>query len=342
MAATAAQPSDAARGRAVTLAGAAEFLSAHDDFLLVSHVRPDGDCVGSMVGLALALESLGKRVACYNVSAPLGPKLNFLEGAEKVSAKLPEWTPRCTVFVDCGAIHRVGEGFTPMGPSLNIDHHLSNEGFGDLNYIDIDVAAVGEQVWLLCAELGVEVTPPIASAIYLSVMADTGSFKYSNTTGKTLALAGKLAELGADVATIASAHYESRDFSEMKLSGIALSRLTLEFDGALVWGEILRGDYLQFGGEDAEPEGLVNEMRQILGVQVSMLIHERPSGGARVGFRGKGMVDVAAIAAELGGGGHFNAAGAVLPPGDYQQIRQRILEIARRHMAAAVARRNGA
>jgi phosphoesterase RecJ-like protein len=309
----------------VGLAEVVEILRSHDDILIVSHMRPDGDCLGSTVGLFLALKAIGKRVAAYN-GTPITAKWDFLAEIGNVHNALPDWPISLTVFVDCGAVTRVSETFIPHGRTLNIDHHLTNEAFGDFNWIDVDACAVGEQIHAIAGALGVELTPEIASALYLSIMTDTGGFRYSNTTARAFAIAGELVRAGADPGPIAQAIYENRSRGEVGLSAIAMQRLVYEFDGAAVWAELRWADYLQFGGKECEPEGLVGEMRAIEGVEVSLLMHETEDGLLRMGLRGKGRIDCSAVAIACGGGGHYNASGAhmKLP---YEQAR----EIALRH-----------
>lgn len=293
----------------VDLGAVIELLRAHDNILVVSHMRPDGDCLGSTLGLLLVLRALGKRVAGYNAS-PLGKKWNFVPEIGLVENKLPNWPISLTVFVDCGAVSRVSEDFVPHGHTINIDHHLTNERFADFNWIDVDACAVGEQIHAVALALGVPITREIATALYLSIMTDTGGFRYSNTSARAFSIAGELVACGADPGSIAQAIYENRTRGEVALSAIAMQRLNYEFNGAAVWTELRWDDYRSFGGAEAEPEGLVGEMRAIEGVEVSMLMHESEEGFLRVGFRGKGRIDCSAIAAACGGGGHYNASGA--------------------------------
>lgn len=328
--------SEVVKPGSVDLAGVVDLIRAYDNILIVSHMRPDGDCLGSTVGLFLALKAIGKRVAAYNAT-PITKKWHFLDGIDNVRNELPDWPISLTIFVDCGAVSRVSETFVPHGHTLNIDHHLTNEAFGDHNWIDVDACAVGEQIYAITRALGVPVTATMASAMYLSIMTDTGGFRYSNTTARAFNIAGELVRAGADPGPIAQAIYENRNRGEVALSAIAMQRLVYEFDGAAVWAELRWSDYQQFGGQDSEPEGLVGEMRAIEGVEVSMLMHETQDGQLRVGFRGKGRIDCSAIAAACGGGGHYNASGAhsKLP---YEQAREVVLENFRRGVAKDLGR----
>lgn len=309
----------------ISLEETVALLRESDNILVASHLRPDGDCVGSSVALVLGLQQLGKRVAAFNRDE-INVKMNYLEGAEMFSQSFPDWPVDITVFVDCGAVHRVADDFVPPGKrTLNIDHHLSNDRYADFNYIDIEAAAVGEQICNILKKLGAKITPAIAAGAYLSLMSDTGGFRYSNTTASSFDLAAELVRAGASPGLTSTMYYESRDPGELILTGRAFSRIKMELDGKLAWAELRAEDYDIVGGEDVEPDGLVNELRQMRGVEVSLLIHERKDGGLRAGLRGKGLVDCAAIASSFGGGGHFNASGLNMPNRPYAEARDFVL-----------------
>lgn len=312
----------------------AALLRSNDRFLIVSHMRPDGDCLGSTLGLLLVLRALGKQVAGYN-AGPLNGRWDWLPGIEHVRQDLPAWEPDWTVFVDCGGVNRVHDDFQPQGRILNIDHHLTNTRFGDVNWIDVEACAVGEQVYLLAEELGVALTQEMATALYLSIMTDTGGFRYSNTTARALELGGRMVAAGAQPALVSQNVYETKTRGEIKLTGRVLNRLEFDCGGAMVWSELRTSDYQELGASaEDEPDGLSSEIRGIEGVEVSCLFNElaEPEGGLRASFRGKGNVDCSAIATACGGGGHFNASGATLRGTDYEQARSRVLEAMRRQV----------
>jgi len=326
-----------AAARHVTCPEIASFLREHDNYLIVSHVRPDGDCLGSATGLLAALRHIGKRVAAYNVSG-VEEKLQFIPNVEAVSRELPKWTPAVTLFVDCGGLGRVAPGFKPAGIVVNIDHHATNERFGDLNYIDITAAAVGEQIYYILREMGIGLTKEIATSLYVSIAADTGSFRFPNTSAQTFRIAADLADAGADPALVCRNLFESKSRAEMVLTGKVLNRALFECDGALCWSEIMWEDYAAVGGDEHEPDGVTTELRSIKGVEVAILFHELEGGGIRVGFRGKGLVDCAAIATHFGGGGHYNASGYYNDTVDYTEERNRILELSKRRTNEAMGR----
>lgn len=306
----------------------AALLREADSILVVSHLRPDGDCLGSTLGLLLGLRQLGRRVAAYNVG-PTGEKWDFVPRIEEVRNSLPKWQPQWTVFVDCGAVYRVSDDFQPIGQTINIDHHLTNTVYGDFNYIDADACAVGEQVFLVLRELGVEITPEIASCLFLSILTDTGGFRYPNTSAGALRLAADLVEAGADPGMISQAVFESRTPGECALIGKVYSNLTYEEEGAIVWGEIRWAELMASGGPESEPDGLSSEMRGVRGVEISILFQETEEGWLRAGFRGKGAINCGAIAEALGGGGHFNAAGSMIRDMAYAEAREKVLKAVR-------------
>lgn len=327
------------RKQSVKLDELARIIRENDNYLIVSHMRPDGDCLGSTLGLFHGLRQLGKKVAAYN-STPLGEKWAFVPGAEHVLAAPPANPPEITIFVDCGGIRRVSDDFEPVGLLINIDHHLTNEQFGDYNYIDIDACAVGEQIFNLLRLLGAKVTPDIASCLFLSILTDTGGFRYSNTTAHSLRIAGELVAIGADPGLISQGVYESRSKGEFLLTAKAFSRLQYEFDDLLVWSELRWADYVEAGGVDSEPEGLASDIRGIRGVEVSCLFHETEEGTLRAGFRGKGYIDCSAIAQRCGGGGHFNASGTSIKKVPYAEAKERVLAELRTAVRAHIAKPN--
>ncbi len=292
--------------------------------LVVSHLRPDGDCLGSATALLAALRARGIEAVGYNETGVL-EKLRFIPNSDLVSTNLPDWTPDTTIFVDCGGVGRVSPTFQPQGFLINIDHHATNEQFGDLNWIDVSACAVGEQIHELLGVLGAEITPEIAYSLYVSICADTGSFRFPNTNARTFELAAELTKLGADPAEVCRNLFESRSRGEILLSGRALARIRFDCDGKLAWSELLWPDYAEAGGVDHEPDGLSTELRSIEGVEVAILFHEVEGGGLRAGFRGKGGVDCAALAQRCGGGGHRNASGYFNDQVDYEAEREKIL-----------------
>ncbi len=306
----------------------ARLLSARDRILIVSHLRPDGDCLGSTAGLYTGLARMGKTVAAYNASG-VSEYLSFIPNVDCVQTALPDWTPEVTVFVDCGGVGRVSPDFKPQGLVVNIDHHATNDAFGEVNYIDTRACAVGEQIFHVLNALEVEITPDIATALYVSVAADTGCFRYSSTNAHTFEIAAQLVEKGAAPADVSISLFESKTREEIFLTARCMSRLQYDCDGRMSWSELRWADFEEVGGIQHEPEGLSTDIRAIRGVEIGILFRELKGKGIRAGFRGKGNVDCAALAQMLGGGGHFNAAGYFDGEAEYEAERDRILGLAR-------------
>jgi bifunctional oligoribonuclease and PAP phosphatase NrnA len=284
--------------------------------LLFAHVYPDGDVLGSQLGLGLALRDGGRRVA-FACAHPVPDPLRFLPGA----AEVEQWTAGrdgfdLVVALDCPNPVRLGgllDGARGPGARvLNIDHHGDNHRYGDVNWIDVGAAATGEMVYDLLQAGGLPLTPDVALNLYTAIVTDTGSFRYSNTTPKTFRIAAHLVELGANPARVATALYETRELGGLRLLGRLLQQVEADPDGQVAWLTI---DRAQVDSPDLpEAEEFVNYPRSIRTAKVAVLFRELPDA-VKVSLRAKGEVDVARIAARLGGGGHPNAAGVVLPPG---------------------------
>lgn len=293
-------------------------------FLVCGHVRPDGDCVGSQLAFYHLLLNMEKGVRLYN-SGPILEHYKFMPGIDRFETELDKsYQPDVSIFVDCGTQDRVTGNFTPPGFLINIDHHRSNGHFGDLNYIDTGATAAGEQIYHIIRHMGEPVTPDIAASVYLAVLSDSGSFRFSNTNDVTLKVAADCVAEGADPAWIAGQFYDNRSPESVNLKAKALSSLHYECGGKLVWSEITWDMYESAGGTLNEPEGLVGEMRGIRGVDMSILFHELEEGGMRSGLRSKGDVDVSKVARKMGGGGHKNASGCYIQ-GNYRELRDQMI-----------------
>jgi phosphoesterase RecJ-like protein len=318
------------------VAKVADLLRSHRTFLVVGHLRPDADCIGSQTGLALGLRKLGKQARLYN-RGPIPRSLLATPHLGEVESELdPSFIPDCTVVVDCGGIDRVSDDFRPQGAVVNIDHHAANDFFGDAHYVNTDATAAAEMVFDVLRELGVGLDTEIASALYLGLMGDCGSFRFANTTRRTFEVATALVSAGADPSEIAAVFYDTASRGSLWLKGQVFSSLHFECDDRVCWVEIDAAMYREAGGEEHEPEGLVSEIRAIEGIEVAALIHEVEGVGSRASFRSKGNIDVNIIARALGGGGHRNASGCFMR-GDHAELRDRIVSTLRDHVRQAAA-----
>jgi phosphoesterase RecJ-like protein len=295
----------------------ADAIRSHDRFLLVTHENPDGDALGSILAMKLALDALGKDSVMYLYGdAPLPAEYSFMP-LDELRRELPEdWRERVLIALDCANESRLGPDPEPLvGASfvLDIDHHHDNSRFGTLNLIVPNASSTGEVLRDLFAELGVELTPDLAEALYIALVTDTGRFQYSNTTAKSLRLAAELVEAGADIHRIFQGVYETVQFAKLKLLARALERAQIYDGGRLVVSYLLRGDFADIGAAEAYSEGIIDYLRAVEGADMAALIREPPRSDGpthRVSLRASNdELDVSAIARKSGGGGHRQAAG---------------------------------
>ena len=297
------------------VAAVADAIRSHDRFLLVTHENPDGDALGSILGLKLALDQLGKDSVMYLYGdAPLPIEYAFMP-LDELRRRLPDdWRERVLIAVDCANETRIGPEPEPLDGAplvLDIDHHHDNTRFGQINLVVPNASSTGEVLRDVFAELGVELTPEIAEALYIAVVTDTGRFQYSNTTAKALRLAAELVEAGADVHAIFRRVYETVQFAKLKLLARALERAQIYDGGRLVVSYLLRNDFTDIGAAEAYSEGIIDYLRAVEGADMAALIREPRDGPARrVSLRASNdELDVSAIARKSGGGGHRQAAG---------------------------------
>jgi phosphoesterase RecJ-like protein len=299
------------------LAAVADVIRRHDRFLLTTHENPDGDALGSILALKLALEQLGKECRMYLYGeAPLPREYAFmnLNGLGRGSA--PPLGEEVLIALDCANASRIAPDPTLLEGApltLNIDQHHDNTRFARVNLIVPEASSTGEVLLDLFRELGVELTPEIAEALYIALVTDTGRFQYTNTTPRALRLAAELVEAGADVHRVFQGVYESVQFAKLKLLARALERAQIYEGGRLVVSYLLRTDFAQVGAAEAYSEGIIDYLRAVEGADMAALIREPPrsDGPARkVSLRAStDELDVSAIARKSGGGGHRQAAG---------------------------------
>jgi phosphoesterase RecJ-like protein len=296
----------------------AEALRSHERFLVTSHENPDGDALGSLLAMHLALRQLGKdSVMVLEGAAPLPGEYRFLElgprGLER--ARPDDHAERVLVTVDCAQATRLSDETLLDGKPLvvNIDHHHDNTRFGDVDLVDPQASSTGELLCDVLRTLGVTTTPEIAEALYVAIVTDTGRFQYSNTTPKALRLAADLVEAGADVHKVFQGVYETIQFAKLKLLARALERAEVYEGGDVVVSYLLREDFGEVGAAEPYSEGIIDSLRAVEGTKVVALIREPPRGGnpaRKVSLRTSvDEIDVSAIARLSGGGGHRQAAG---------------------------------
>ncbi len=281
---------------------------------LGTHLRPDGDALGSLLGLALALEASGLQVArlCMH---PCPENYCFLPGAERLASQAPDWPADLGIAVDCDGLKRLGsveEAFAALPHLVDIDHHATEQSFGDVRVIDPTAAATAEIVYELILQLGVPITPDIATCLYAGVLTDTGRFSFSNTTPRSFAVAAELVAHGANPAQIADRIYFQRSYASARLLGIALSRLRLDRDGQIISSVLHAADFTETGALQADTEGIIDRIRMVGGPLVAAFFTQTEDGETRVSLRSNGRPDVSRVALKFGGGGHAPAAGCTL------------------------------
>ncbi len=294
-----------------------EALRAHDRFLVTSHENPDGDALGSLLAMHLALLQQDKDSVMVLVgSVPLPGEYAFLRLGERgLLRELPaDHAERALVAVDCAQETRLTDERLLEAPFVvNIDHHHDNTRFGQANLVVAEASSTGELLADVFDEVGVELTPPIAEALYTALVTDTGRFQYTNTTPKALRLAADLVEAGADVHTVFQGVYESVQFAKLKLLARALDRADVVEGGRVVVSYLVRSDFEEVGAVEPYSEGIIDYLRSVEGAVLAALIREPPQGGSparKVSLRSSiDEVDVSAIARKSGGGGHRQAAG---------------------------------
>jgi phosphoesterase RecJ-like protein len=313
----------------------ADALRQHDRFLVVTHENPDGDALGSLLAVTLALRQLGKDALMYLPGPTALPREYAFMPLDKLVREAPaDAADRVLLAVDCAKEDRIGdEAALSRAPLvLDIDHHHDNTRFGDLNLIVADASSTGEVLRDVFVELGVELTPEIAEPLYIALVTDTGRFQYANTTPKALRLAAELVEAGADIHAVFQQVYESVEFAKLKLLARALDRAEVLEGGRIVVSHLLRTDFAEVGASEPYSEGLIDYLRAVEGAELAVLIREQPSHGSHV-HKGSlrssiDELDVSAIARRFGGGGHRQAAGfsTDLPlPEIVEQIREGFL-----------------
>ncbi|MDD9945372.1 MAG: DHH family phosphoesterase [Myxococcales bacterium] len=319
-------------------AQAAELIRRGKRFLLTCHVLPDPDAVGSMLGLAEILRGMGKDVFCYNRD-PLPDSVAFLPGADAVVTTVPHGVSfDATLVTDTAARNLLPRSFPPKsvtGPVIIVDHHLAHDDYGDLMVRDVEACATAMVVLELARELGVNPVPPAAALpLYTAIVADTGGFRYPGTTAETLRTAADLMDAGIDPWQVASNVFENWPMSRLRLLGYAINALETEYAGRVAILSVPLAMVERAGASERMVEGMVEYGRMLGGVEISIMLWERRPRSdetdygellTRLSLRSSGgALDVAAIAAALGGGGHRTAAGATLTCG-LREARELVL-----------------
>jgi len=286
--------------------------------LLITHENPDGDALGSILGMHGVLRLLGKDVLMFMPADqfPLPHEYKEMPFDGVITEPPPDMTDRLVVFLDCGNADRMPVDFIAESGAriVNIDHHHDNTRFGSVNLVVPHASCTAEIVYGLSKQLGVEVTPPIAEALYVGLITDTGKFMYQNTTPEAHRMAAELIEIGVDVQAVYRRLYENLPWARLQLLSRALNRISRYDDGRITVTHLRTEDFRETGSQEEDSEGIVDHIRSIEGTAVAVLVRELlaadRAGRRKVSLRApNGAVDVSRIAREMGGGGHRQAAG---------------------------------
>lgn len=299
-----------------------EIVETKNRFVLTTHVRPDADAIGSEVAMAGLLEQLGKEVRIVNASV-VPPRLAFLDPHKKclqIGTQVSE-EEACDTDVHMildtsawGQLDKVGRVFkkTPA-VKVVIDHHATAEDLGALNLKDTDAEATGALIFQFAMAMGLAVTPEIGDVLFSAIATDTGWFRFPSTTSETYRTAASLIDFGVRPAVLYTKLYEQYTLGRIKLAGRVLSRMMLDFDGRLAWTNVTLVDYRETGAEPPDTEDLVNECLAVANVEAAFILIEQYNGNVKASLRSRSHLDISRVAEQFGGGGHKQAAGAILP-----------------------------
>ncbi len=318
---------------------ARQAIEGVQNIVLATHVRPDGDAVGSMFGLANILKMLGKHVICY-LEESLPKRYSFLDPGVRIKTDF-EWIrayiEECGkdilgICLDCGALSRLGknrEKLRKIKPFIVIDHHKGNNRFGDLNWIEPHRSSTGEMIYDLAVELGAaeKMSKEAAECLYTAIVTDSGLFQYDSVSGHTFAVAGQLLDRGVEPSFISKTLYDNASFVGLQLMQLVLATLRTYHDDQVAVIQVSRKMLRTTGATYEDCEGLINFPRSVQAVRVAVFLKEREDGEISVSIRAKGDGDVAVVAGEFGGGGRRNAAGFRMTGHNLEEVRDMLLPV---------------
>ena len=288
--------------------------------MLASHSGPDGDAVSSLLALGLAIGKLGRKTTIYNAS-PIPAVYRFLPSVERIVRHIKKAnTYDLALVLDCGNLPRIGEAYSTVSQIpvvINIDHHISNTGFGDIQLVDPLACSTAEIVYRLIKAMDVPIDNAMATSLYTGILTDTGSFRFSSTNQAAFAISQEMAELGVEPHDVAQHVYGTYSLGRIKLLNLALDSIEISDNGKLSIMTVTGAMFAETRTQPEDADGMINYARRIEDVKVAALIHEQKNGTTNsngrcryhVSLRSDGSVDVAAIAGSFGGGGHASAAG---------------------------------
>ena len=312
-----------------------EIIEEHESFLLLSHIDPDGDAIGSLIAFLVLLERRGKKAVAYDRDEV--PEIyRFLKCSDRVSTSPQSPAPfDVAIFLECPRVDRCGSSCASIIEKIplwvNIDHHMENTRFGHLNIIDSELSAVGEFIFGLFEAIGEPIDTAVAEALYAAIMTDTGSFKYSNTTSRAHEIAARLIELGVEPYEMYRRIFENVSRSAAMITARAHS--TLEIEDRISCITITQAMFEETGAAAEDTHDIVSLGKPIKDVEVALLFRETGTG-VKVSLRSKNHVDVNKIAVGFGGGGHLRAAGCVLET-NMERAKEQVLAAVRKALREA-------
>lgn len=300
-------------------------------FMIAAHIDPDGDAIGSALALSAALETMGKKTFVYSRD-PVPTYYRFLPGHEKITARVREVTKRdpILVLVDCNSPARAAVDKFSFRRSIVIDHHETENDFGDVRWVDSEAAAAGMMIFRLIKALRINFTREMATNLYTAISVDTGTFRYSNTSADVLRASAELVDAGAEPNFIANSLYETWDYKRFRLLILALNTFELKEKIAMI--HVTKDMFRKTGTSSEDTEHFSNFPRMIGTIRMAVLLRELEDGAWKVSLRSKGSINVARIAALFGGGGHKNAAGFKMKA-DLKTVKETLYRAGRRTRA---------
>ena len=314
-----------------------EIIREHKTFCIAGHVRPDGDCIGSQLGLALALQNEGKKVTVWNDDA-VPQKYRFLNTDGLFEKPKPGENFDCVIATDCASFERLGKVGGCIGERkifINIDHHESNTRYADVNWVSPREPSCGELIYRLLKVARWPISKPIADLLFTAISTDTGSFQYATTRPGTFHAGAELVTRGANLAKICDEVYQSYPLSRAKLLKHVYSKFRLTDNDRIAWFWLKQKDFNRTGAESNDTEGLIDHIRAIEPVVVACVFEELEPELTRISLRSKSdKVNVSEICGQFGGGGHPAAAGARIP-GTPLAVQRKVIAAVKRALKAA-------
>lgn len=289
-------------------------IACHKRFLVTTHVYPDGDAIGSQIALCILLKRMGKEVELIN-SFPLPARYKFLPNSKLIKHNVTLPYSEVAFVLDVGSKGRLGnmrDHVNSIKTVINIDHHLGNDRFGVINWLDSHMSSVGEQIFHLYKYMKLEIRKPEAICLYTAIVTDTGSFQYSNTSAETHLAVSELLETGIEHTEICNQIYQNIPISKIKLLQLALETLSFDAKGKIGYMFITSDMYSKACATEEDSEEIVEYARNAEGVEVGILFKQHSKGNIKISFRSKGKINVNKIASKFGGGGHHNASACTI------------------------------